>query len=199
MIPLFVGSTLSRLLFAAVVAAGTATQASANIIDVIYTGTITPGGVDPGGIFNNGVGISSDAYSGTSFTAEFKFDTALGANVNTTFTGKAGGSSWPGQPTSPGIFAAVTINGVTISVDSSYRSYFLNDTIPGFSQIAHYAGNYNSSGDTAHFQGLGAYITRNDTTLSSLPLTGPINYTPAAGDRGQLSFDEYTKGERSFH
>jgi len=187
-------SVLPALLLGAAVATGAATQASATIIDVVYTGTINSGGTDTGGIFNNNVGIASNAYSGTSFTAEFKFDTTLGANLNTTqsplYNGNIGGTNWAGQPTSPGIFATVTINGVT---SSSYESYFLNYTNTGYSQIAHYAANYNPyAANGAHFQSLAGEIQRFDTSLSSLPLTGPISYTFGAGDSGQLYFDEST-------
>jgi hypothetical protein len=181
---------------ATILIAGLSTQASANVIDVIYTGTINSGGTDTGGIFNNNVGISSNAYSGASFTAEYKFDTTLGANINTTYnpayTGNVGGTDWTGQPTSPAIFAAATINGVTISVGSSSLSYFLNFTNPGISQIEYLARSSSSSVNYTHIEQLDGYITRNDTSLLSLPLTGPFNYTLGAGDNGQLGIFEET-------
>jgi hypothetical protein len=96
--------------------------ASADTIDVSFTGTLIGPGYDQTGIFGLG-GTAPISYtgSGISYAANFVFNTALGASSSSpTQNSFFGGTSY-GVPT-PLVNASVTINGRTANIPGQYAS-----------------------------------------------------------------------------
>lgn len=165
----------SRILtaLAGVALALSATQASAGLVDVKLQGFVVAGSTDGSGVFNHGVAVADNAYYGTKYTAEFRFDTTLGKDASTVdpaFAGKIGGTFW-GQP-NPAIFAAVTVNGVTVSFDPNYQGSFIKDLLGSKSSVGYFAVGLDGNSRTES----GASISKDDTSLSLFPLTGPIDF-----------------------
>ena len=159
-------------------------QASASIIDVVYSGTVNAGGTDSLGIFNQGVAVDTNAYAGQSYQAEFRFDTTLGAdlhNVNPGYyaQGQVGGPGWTGDPsgntTNPALLATVTINGVTTSITLDHVSYYaLVSAGLSFSAVSHAADGYSSP---TTFSLSSMQISRNNSFFANFPILGPVVYS----------------------
>lgn len=107
---------------------GAALPAEAALVDVTWTGTVTNGN-DARDLF--GVPVSGGGFhdlAGQSFTATYRFDTAVGSLVSGPgFADLRGGTSFgAGTDPSPAVSATLTINGTTIS--------FLSDLFGGYSR-----------------------------------------------------------------
>ena len=177
----------SRILIAlaGVALALSAPQASAGLVDVKLQGLVEAGGTDGLGVFNHGVAVGDNAYYGTKYTAEFWFDTTLGRDASTVapaFAGKIGGTFWS-QP-NPAVFAAVTVNGVTVSFDPNYQGSFIRDLSGSKSSVSYFAMSLDGDSRTES----GAFISKDDASLSSFPVIGPIDFPhdgfshPGSGD-----------------
>jgi hypothetical protein len=149
------------------------TQASAAILDVKYTGTVTYG-YDQTGVFGT-VETDGNAYVGDAFVANFVFNTNIyGSAVSGPLENNAlGGSSVSGSG-SPALSASLTLNGQTASIgDPGYYGYIAgyND---GFSQSEqqHAAGNFS-------YDSLSALIYAFDASIPN-SITTPFTYNVAS-------------------
>lgn len=100
-----------------------AAPASAKLIPITYTGTVSSG-YDQTGLF----GSSGANLSGAAFVATYLFDTAFGTTSSYSYndwysystTSIYGGSAY--GTTSPAVSATVTINGKTVAISTAYAS-----------------------------------------------------------------------------
>ena len=159
---------------------GTAThgvsQASAAIMDVTYTGTITVG-FDTFGLF----GLPANLI-GSSWVATYTFDTLSSPSdsySSSTTNWISGGSAFGN--TSPVLSSMITINGVGRAVDASYwgRDFGANTTELGgtYSEQYHHAENY-SSGQQEYLTN--SIFNANGSLLASI--TTPFTHTVDADD-----------------
>jgi PEP-CTERM motif len=110
------------------------TKASAEIITVTYTGTVT-GGWDTGGVFGS---TAANAYLGDPYTEVFTFDSSLGSLYNpansTEYAGTWGLTGGPqsGAPTavSPGISVTMNLNGYSFSFSGVENGHIQALNIP---------------------------------------------------------------------
>jgi PEP-CTERM motif-containing protein len=169
---------------AASVIVGT-TPASAAIVDVIYTGTVTSDS-DLTGVFGT-VGGSNDLV-GQTYIAKFVFDTSMGTEVNTSSQHYVSGGVGLGAP-SPAISATLTIGSTTISVPTSWDAeiYTHDQTAFGFGEQNHVVIDYVNNAAVYSYRDLQAYVFGSSGTIP-FSLDGPFSYTIAAGDSGYLSY-----------
>ena len=111
----------AALAFGGAAACGFATPASATIVDVTYTGTVSSGG-DSIGVF--GLGPDLTDLTGFSFVSHYTFDTSVGIIVTSPTLNENQGGSYFGN-TSPSICATLTINGHTVSITGNDIGYIL--------------------------------------------------------------------------
>jgi PEP-CTERM motif len=179
------------------------TQASAGIIDVVYTGRVQTGGYDLSGLFNTGNAISTNAYAGMSYVAELKFDTSLGADLSSTYnpavTGNIGGFAWAGHPASPAIFGTVTVNGVTVSVGGSNLSQFAKGDDASTSFVEYSSSEIYFSPSVFSRSSI-IEIVEMGSGLASFPLTGPVLYSGIPGDNAFGNFQQidYHNGSNTY-
>jgi hypothetical protein len=131
-------SKIAALAVGAAISLTAAAQASAAIVSVTYTGTVS-GGLDITGVFGS-PGASLD---GQGFTARYVFDTTRGftsSHTDASYTSSTalGGSAYGAE--SPALYANLTINGITFSIpgDSAGEIYGYADS-SGFSRQYHQA------------------------------------------------------------
>ena len=110
---------------AALAVLGTVSIASAAIVNVTYTGTISSG-FDTTGVF----GPANSSLTGDPYTTSYSFDTTIGfifsdPNINATIGGPGSATFEP----SPSLGGVVTINGYSVTIGGSYfgEIYGLND------------------------------------------------------------------------
>jgi hypothetical protein len=161
-----------------------ATQASATIVDVTYTGTVIS-------MFDQFGFFGSQSLVGYPYTATYRFDTSLGGDNNSPNSNYLYGGSFFGIP-SPSLGALVTINGHTLAIGGNYAFDVLNYSWPG-----------QQSGEAisteASIDGLGysadRYVWQNIVSLpGSIPIAidAPFTYSVAAGDqRSGAVFDSF--------
>ncbi len=139
---------------------GGVSQASAAIMDVTYTGTVSLG-TDILGVF----GTAWTSLVGSSWVATYTFDTSLGVSD---FNGVKGGSKYGN--TSPVLSSTITINGVGKAVDGSYDGVDYAHNNGTTSDQRHLAEN-SSSVQTEYLE--------NFIQSGSLPasITTPFTYT----------------------
>ncbi|WP_145963750.1 hypothetical protein [Bradyrhizobium algeriense] len=184
----------SRLLGALAGAAlcSIASQASATIVNVTYTGIVTYDR-DLTGIFGT-VGGNNDLV-GQSYTAKFTFDTSLG-DANSSpgpypYQETFGGTGYLGSPTSPVTSATVTIGSVTVSVPATYQGFAgAVQYDDGFGRQFHYA-RANDASSVVYSQ---AHVYAYDGSVP-FSLTGPFTYTPTYGGTLQFYSHDYTLGQ----
>jgi hypothetical protein len=102
--------------------AGYAAPASATIVYITVTGTVSDG-TDGSGLF----GLTGANLAGQAYSTEYAFDTSLGETYSTSTQNYAyGGSAYAsdGAPysTSPSLGASLTISGQTVSIAGTYAS-----------------------------------------------------------------------------
>jgi len=156
---------------------GGVSQASAAIMDVTYTGTVTSG-TDTLGVFGGG------SLVGLSWVATYTFDTSLGYIFSSPFGNynyAYGGSAYAAGHPSPVLSSMITINGVGRAVDASYwgRDFGANTTELGgtYSEQYHHAENY-SSGQQEYLTN--SIFNANGSLLASI--TTPFTHTVDADD-----------------
>lgn len=106
----------------ALAAAMAAAPASAALIDVTWTGTVSSGNVGTAGAFGIADTFGGNELAGQSFTAKFRFDTTIGSLVQSPgFAQLRGGSGFgDGSLPGPAVSATLTINGVTESFGDDF-------------------------------------------------------------------------------
>jgi hypothetical protein len=115
---------------------GYAAPASATIVYITVTGTVTTG-TDGSGLFGTiGASLAGDAY-----TAQYVFDTSLGYTRNSATENYAEGGWFYislGAPytTSPSLGASLTINGQSSSIAGGYFSQLYGSNTGSFSESA---------------------------------------------------------------
>ena len=146
-------------LVAAVAAVGfccLGSQASAELVDVTYTGIVSYGS-DMTGVFGI-VDTSGSAYVGTAYTAKFVFDTSLASfstrslNVNSVYGGSIYGN------VGPALSASVTVNGVTVSFIPSYFSEIYGFNTFGYGQQSHSARGYQATASGSRYETSSGHI-----------------------------------------
>ena len=181
----YVAALVSGLIFAS-----PATEASAEIITVTYTGIVT-GGWDTTGVFGS---TAANAYVGDTYTEVFKFDSTLGstsiATNSTQYAGNyslSGGPNNPDHSVSPAISVTMTLNGhsYTLGGDSSGLLTGLNIP-PGF-------GEQSELNTTLADNGIGsasAHLTSPNGGNAGVPASIfiPYTYVAQAGDDGNADF-----------
>ena len=100
--------------------------ASASMVDVTFTGTVTDG-IDSLGLFSN----AGTDLTNASFSAQYVFDSTINAGPFNS-TGVVGGTSQSTSPPSPLISATLTINGSTLSVPRGDFDQLIAESFPGF-------------------------------------------------------------------
>jgi hypothetical protein len=149
---------------------GGVSQASADIMDVTYTGTVYSG-TDTLGVFGGG------SLVGLSWVATYTFDTSLGYTLSSSIQNYAyGGAFLAGYP-SPVLSSMITINGVGRAVDGSYHGEIYAYNVGYSSEHEHYAQNY-SSVQTEYLQN---YIVSENGSLP-VSITTPFTHTVDAND-----------------
>ncbi len=166
-------------LFAALAIAGLTVEgmatASAAVVDITYTGTVSAG--SHSGLF----GTPGDL-TGANFVLEFRFDTSVPgivSNSDPTINFAYGGTAF-GIPAVPGLSASITINGFTQSVTPTFDSQIVGINSGLTSQQVHYA-----RADTSN--GFQASIT-NSNGLLPATIDVPFAYTVQPGDQMQGFF-----------
>jgi hypothetical protein len=158
---------------AAAVMLGGVSQASAAIMDVTYTGTVSSG-TDTFGLF----GIAGASLVGSSWVATYTFDTTLGSpNSSSTENFVTGGTIYGAGSSSPVLSSMITINGVYKAVDGSHYGYDYGSNNGTYSSQYQAAQNYHS--------GYNEYLTSHIYNYyGSLPasITTPFTYTVDAKD-----------------
>ncbi len=159
-----------------------ATSASAEVVDVTWTGTIL-WGIDETGVF----GPAATDLTGNALIARFAFDTSLG----TTYTDSIQSVAYANGVTSPLLSASATINGISIAINPGGFAQILgyNDSAGDFSEYYNYSGYSYYYYDQETFEGLQllqqlsgvAYGPANHYPAS---ITSPVTITP--GDTTQL-------------
>lgn len=130
--------SLTTVLSAALLAAsGAAAPASAALIDVTWTGTVSSGNVGTAGAFGISDTFEGNELAGQSFTAKFRFDTTMGSLVQGPgFAQLSGGSSFgDGSFASPAVSATLTINGVTESFGDDFFGGYTRKSVDSQSDI----------------------------------------------------------------
>jgi hypothetical protein len=119
---------------AALALIGVASPASATMVRVTYTGTVSSGYDYAGGVF----GPPNTSLTGDPYTASYLFDTTLGITLSSPNLNYAYGGSAYGAVPSPSLSAVLTINGGTLTMVGSYISdIYGNDS--GISEAFHWA------------------------------------------------------------
>lgn len=164
-----------------------ATSASASILDVTYTGTVSSG-ADSGNAF----GLAGTNIVGDSYVAYYRVDTSLpgtpgysGTAIDQNFT--YGGSNFGN--TSPILNSTVTINGVTVGVNGSWFGETLGENF-GPNEFSE---QYQLAESSASFY-LQNFVANNSGTMSA-SITTAINYTVVAGDTGSGKYVSSADGE----
>jgi hypothetical protein len=126
--------------------------ASADIITVTWTGSLSPAGtggtVDTNGLF----GATGASYAGDPFSATLVFDSATAGAIYNPATGTLeggsdiNGSRSPGTP-SPLVSASLTINGTSVSIGGGYSAQLVST--PGSSAGTASFTTYVQSGATS--------------------------------------------------
>ncbi len=179
---------------------GLTAQASATIVDVTVTGTITgftsqSRTTDGAGIFGV-VGGNYTAYAGDTYTATFKFDTEAVGSTTFSSAGQnfANGGSEFGT-TSPALSASVTLNGHTVDIDPISYGYI--------------SGSQGPAGQPAHPNGRLIYQALFDANAGSyVDILGPdgsipasitdsFTFTPTPGTTYSNLYAEYTNGSNT--
>lgn len=153
---------------AALALVGAPSQASATIVDVIYTGTVR--------------------FTGASYVARYVFDTTKGITYNSpNYNFAYGGTTYVGV-LSPLVSASVTINGVTFNIGGGYK-----DEIYGLqgSEQYHFALNYQNTPNEYVNNYLENFVY-GDSSMSG-SITGPFVYNISPGNYsyGVFQIDEY--------
>ena len=154
---------------AGLVMLGGASQASAAIMDVTYTGTVSSG-IDTLGIF----GAAGANLAGSSWVATYTFDTSLGHSYSSSNYNEIYGGSFYNN-TSPVLSSMVTINGVGQAVGGSYAGVVYGVNNGGFSK---HTAEYHSSGHTEYLEN---YISNYNGSLPA-SITTPFTHTVDAND-----------------
>src|SRR6202158_901486 len=133
---------------AGLVMLGGASQASAAIMDVTYTGTVSSG-IDTLGIF----GAAGANLAGSSWVATYTFDTSLGHSYSSSNYNEIYGGSFYNN-TSPVLSSMVTINGVGQAVGGSYAGVVYGVNNGGFSKFSKqsHTAEYHSFGHTEYLE-----------------------------------------------
>jgi hypothetical protein len=163
---------------AAVAMLGGVSQASAAIMDVTYTGTVSYG-IDTFGLF----GTAGANLTGKSWVATYTFDTSLGNPYSAPDTSYASGGSQYGN-TSPVLSSMITINGVGKAVGGSYWGNDYAYNYGSSSHQYHVAENY-SSGHKEHLEN---YI---HSFSGSLPASITTPFTHTVGGKDNAYYGTY--------
>jgi hypothetical protein len=152
---LLLGQTIKSTAFGACLALlASVSHASAAIVYVTYTGTVSSG-TDPGGYFGGG------NLNGGSYVVEYTFDTTLGFTLTSPTNNYAyGGEAYANA--SPALSTTVTINGISQTFVGSYTG-----VVEGFNDGANSKQNHQS------------YFSSNAGTLSTYHNAINIIYTNA--------------------
>lgn len=179
-------SILPALLLGATVASfASVNGTSASTFNVTYTGIITLGS-DLTGVF--GVSDpSSSAYVGSSYTANFVYDTTLGTpsvSNSSTYNDFTGGTVF--GTTSPVLSATVTVNSQTVSIVPPYSIAEISAQNTGsFSSQNHLAYLETNNGD-AYFLNLSkAFVDANNGSIPA-SLTQPFTASSGVGGTGEF-------------
>lgn len=179
-----------------------ALPAAAATMQAVYTGTVT-GSYDQTGVFG-GPGSSLD---GAAFTMTFRYDTTQGATDDGGYYQQLYGGAAYGT-TSPFFYAALTINGVTQTLDLNYYSLVqLHDAsaIGGTqTETLHQAVDYFDDGLTQDYANFYAYLGSIDGSLGvPLDLTQPFtaDFDPLNGTHygsGYFQLHDYDYGTNTY-
>jgi hypothetical protein len=175
---------------------GTAThgvsQASAAIMDVTYTGTVTSGGLGSGIDWLGFFGTAGANLLGKSWVATYTFDTSLGyLNSSSSKNDVYGGSKF--GTTSPVLSSMITINGVGKAV---VGSYFGEDSgyNNGSSSLQYHIAQSGQAGQLQTLQN--SISTHNGSLLASI--TTPFSHTVDANDSQTSYFLDDLSGENIY-
>ena len=169
--------------------------ASAAIVQITYTGTITSGS-DGQGRF----GLIGSSLAGDTYTLSEKFNTSVGFNSYSYGNQVDGGTYNQFQPASPSLGATLTINGNAATIGGTFHG-------EDVSQHQNGATNNQQLVQEADFSGIVSYnnfIISNLTDPSGkLPadINSSYHFTPSSSDDNNsifFSFDTYLNTESAF-
>jgi hypothetical protein len=171
---------------------GGVSQASAAIMDVTYTGTVTSGGLGSGIDWLGFFGTAGANLIGSSWVATYTSDTSLGYLISSSSKNDVYGGSKFGT-TSPVLSSMITINGVGKAVGGSYFGEDFGYNDGSSSQQYHIA----QSGQPGQLQTLQNSIsTHNGSLLASI--TTPFSHTVDANDSQTSYFLDDLSGENFY-
>jgi PEP-CTERM motif len=168
------------------------TKASAEIITVTYTGTVT-GGWDTTGVFGS---TAPNAYVGDTYTEVFEFDSTLGstwiANNSTQYAGAWGITGGPNDPNhsspvSPGISVTMYLNGHSASFSGASYGHIMGLNIaPGYGEQSGINTSMSDAGIGSATASIGSPTGGNAGVPSSIFI--PYTYVAQPGDNGNADF-----------
>lgn len=193
-------SSILKTLALALATAVVASPASAALVEVTWTGTISSGN-DRTGIFGGVRGEDFDL-AGFGYVAVYRFDTGVGSLTgDATIQSLTGGTSFGnGTVPSPAISAEITINGMTQAVGSDFFASYERRREPPSGEFAGASHIVSLVQATSATQGAIDEIfhraTRNDDQLVPSPvLTQSFLRSFGAGDQVTNSNFQFLDGE----
>lgn len=184
-------NSLTTVLAAALLAAtGAAAPATAALIDVTWTGTVSSGDVGEAGAFGVSNTFGGNELAGLSFTAKYRFDTTTGSLVQGAgFANLTGGSTFgDGSFASPVVSATLEINGFTVAFGSDAFGGYSRKSADSQSDI--YTEVFTADGDKLFLR-----VTRGDTNIPFTGLDETLTYNiGGAGDLPQGVFQQLDGG-----
>lgn len=189
--------TKAASLFAAAVLATIcgSRPASAALIDVTWTGTVSSGNVGAAGAFGIQDTFQGNELAGQAFTASFRFDTTIGSLVQGAgFADLRGGTGFgDGSLPGPAVFATLTINGITVSFGDDAFGGYSRKSADGVSDI--YTEVNMADGDTLFLR-----VFRLDENIPFPGLGETLSYDiGGAGDLPQGVFQQIDGGIALFN
>ena len=183
-----------KALFASLaVAVGlSAAPASAAIVNVVYTGTVSSG-YDSTGEF----GAADVFLDGAAFQATLRFDKGRGALLRDAAQSSLYGGAVHGLP-SPALGAWITINGATQAIGSDYLSLAYAFSSPSSSRIEHYQSAVGDYGAVYKNQFISFVVERPDGVFPN-GIDEPLQRAFGPGDSAQGRFQIITYASPVFH
>jgi hypothetical protein len=171
----FLGAAAAMSGLGLVSALGFVSPASATIVSVVYTGTVTSGS-DMTGMF----GPAGGDLAGDSYVARYVFDTTRGFTYASATNNYAYGGSGYGNA-SPAVSASVTIAGHSASISGAYASQIFGYNSGGFSEQYHDARDLFFNGAIYVDNQSQNYIYNHTATLPA-SITGTFTYNVGPND-----------------
>jgi hypothetical protein len=162
-------------------------RASANVVDVTFTGTVDFVSYDGRNLFGGGGQPPGGFFDGETYTSTFVFDTTQGANGSSPGESYAFGGSEDGF-LGPLVSATVTLNGHTENVPGTYFNEIFGGPSGGGGNELFFDAKDFATTNFGTTQDESKVVLSGTSGTIPTSINGPLTYTLAGGDLGTANF-----------